>query len=65
MVEQKYLTEEERRCPWLIVELVMATIRTCGVALLDCGHILDAKNKNVNLVETEEGFIAICDECYK
>lgn len=58
----KFLTKKERKNPFLIIEIVMETIKEYGNAQLDCGHIIT--NKNIKLVEMEDGqFVAICDKC--
>lgn len=59
----KYLTTDERKCPYLVFQAVMDAIHMCGIAQLDCGHIV--KN-NINLNEQEDGqFITLCEKCSK
>lgn len=64
MEKLRFLKEEERKCPKTVMNAVMETIKLYDGATLDCGHIIDGKNKVVVLAQQEDGqFLALCEKC--
>jgi len=63
----KYLTDEQRKCPYTVFSAVQETIMQYGNARLDCGHLaLYGYSNEVVLEQGDDGrFIAICKDCSK
>lgn len=63
-IEEKYMTVEERKCPYLVSQSFVMTLTTYGQAKADCGHIVPLGQQHFNLSEQEDGqFVVLCDEC--
>lgn len=64
MEKLKFLSEEQRKCPKTVMNAVMETIKLYGGATVDCGHIVDGKNKTAVLAQQQDGqFLALCEKC--
>lgn len=62
-VEERHMTVEERKCPYLVSRVFVTTLTTYGQAVADCGHIVTL-GQHFNLLEQEDGqFIVLCDDC--
>ncbi len=62
-VEKKYLTVEERKCPYLVSQAFVTTLTTYGQARADCGHIVTLDQHFNLLKQEEEQFVVFCDKC--
>ena len=62
-IEEKYMTVEERKCPYLVSQSFVMTLTTYGQAKADCAHIVTL-GQHFNLLEQEDGqFVVLCDDC--
>ncbi len=63
MTIEKYMTVEERKCPYLVSQSFVATLTAYGQAKADCGHVV-ILGQHFNLIEQDDGqFVVLCDDC--
>lgn len=62
-----FLTDEERKCPYLIMKVVETVLDDFGRAVMDCGHEVWVRNGrwSYGLVPDTEGkYWTVCNRCF-